>query len=225
MKGRLPRLIVNFKNYEEVSSREALDMIGILKECVSDRSVKIGVCVNAIDLKDCLRVGGENLKIYGQHVDPVKYGASTGKINPEYLKELGVEGSLVNHSEDRIGLWTIKKEVEQMAELDLVSLVCAESLEEGIVLADLLPDVLAYEPPELIGGDVSVATASPDVIEEIVKKVDVPVMVGAGIKSAKDVDICMELGAFGVLVASGVVKSSDPAKVVNEFLDVIEEYA
>jgi len=77
----------------------------------------------------------------------------------------------------------------------------------------------------LIGGDVSVASANPDVIDRIVKEVKSPVMVGAGIKSAKDIEICMELGCHGVLVASGIVKSKDPAIVVGEFLEVISKYA
>lgn len=221
--SRLPRLVINFKNYEEASSLSSMDMLEIIKKSAEKYDVEVAICANVLDLKDVLRESG-GVQIFAQHVDPIGYGSYTGKVNPDYLSEIGVKGSLVNHSEDRVGLYTMIKEIDKLKLLNMTSLVCVESLEEAKVVEDMGPSVIAFEPPELIGGDVSVATASPDVIDKIVSNVNLPVMVGAGIKSIKDIEICMELGCHGVLVASGVVKSSDPGKVVASFLEVIKKY-
>ena len=76
-------------------------------------------------------------------------------------------------------------------------------------------DVIAVEPPELIGGDISVSTARPELISDSVQKISkVPVLVGAGVKNGADVRIARKLGAVGVLIASGVTKANDPEAVL-----------
>ena len=77
------------------------------------------------------------------------------------------------------------------------------------------------EPPELIGGDISVTTADPDIVSssvEAVKAIDknVKVLCGAGVKNGKDVAKSIELGADGVLLASGVVKAKDKERVIRD---------
>lgn len=221
MEVKLPRLIVNLKNYEQGSSREALDLLGVFAEKVKGYSFAVGVAVNQIDLKDCLRFASGNLQIFAQHIDAVGYGASTGKVNLEYLDEIGVYGGLVNHSEDRVGLYTIQKNIEALDKYEMTSVVCAESLEEAIVLADMYPDIVAYEPAELIGGDVSVISKK-EVVIDLLGKIEVPVMIGAGIKTTDDVEQALKLGCYGVLVASGIVKNERPGEILEKFLKVIQ---
>jgi triosephosphate isomerase len=89
----------------------------------------------------------------------------------------------------------------------------------------LKPTYAAYEPPELIGSKTtSVSKAKPDVIVKAValsKEAGIPLIVGAGVSSAKDVKTCIELGAVGVAVASDVVVANDPKK---ELLDLTEGF-
>jgi triosephosphate isomerase len=80
------------------------------------------------------------------------------------------------------------------------------------------------EPPELIGGDVSVTSADPGIVEDSVAAArevdpDVPVLCGAGVKTGDDVATALELGTEGVLVASGVVKADDPGAALAGLLD------
>jgi len=94
--------------------------------------------------------------------------------------------------------------------------------------AALSPDFVAIEPPELIGGDISVTEAEPDIIRGAVRKVkeinpDVKVLCGAGVKRGKDVEKAIELGSAGVLLASGVVKVDDKEGVLREMASVIEK--
>jgi triosephosphate isomerase len=84
--------------------------------------------------------------------------------------------------------------------------------------------MVAVEPPELIGGTVSVTTADPMVVSAAVKAVkdlapDVRVLCGAGVKTGKDVRRALELGADGVLLASGVAAVAEPEKALLDLLE------
>ena len=84
--------------------------------------------------------------------------------------------------------------------------------------------MIAVEPPELIGGDISVSKAGPEIIERAVDFVGKnQVLVGAGIRDLEDVTIALKLGACGVLVASGVVKVADPYAVLLGLVSGLKE--
>ena len=89
--------------------------------------------------------------------------------------------------------------------------------------AQLVPDFVAVEPPELIGGDISVSKAQPELVKDSVEAVkavspDVKVLCGAGVKNGEDVKSALELGAKGVLLASGVVKAKDAEAVMRDLI-------
>ena len=71
------------------------------------------------------------------------------------------------------------------------------------------PTYFCIEPPELIGGDVSVSTAHPELIRAAVEASPVPVLTGAGVKTGEDLRIAAELGSAGVILASGIVLAQD----------------
>ncbi len=92
--------------------------------------------------------------------------------------------------------------------------------------AALKPDMIAVEPPELIGTGIPVSKAKPEVVTgtvEVVKRVNpkVVILCGAGITKGEDVAAALELGTEGVLVASGIVKAKDPHKALLEFAEAI----
>ena len=65
--------------------------------------------------------------------------------------------------------------------------------------------------------------ARPEVVSEAVAAVqkidaDIQVLCGAGVKTGKDVAKAIELGAAGVLLASGVVKAADPKAVLRDLV-------
>jgi triosephosphate isomerase len=103
----------------------------------------------------------------------------------------------------------------------LFTVVCAESLDRARAILGFAaisqPDLIALEPPELIGGDISVSTAQPELISAAVEVVGAGrLLVGAGVKNGMDVAIALRLGASGVLLASGVTKAADPKKVLED---------
>jgi len=214
-------IIVNFKLYPSGTGEKALELAKILDEVSRERDVSIAIAVNPLDF---MRIKNEvEIPVMLQHVDAVEYGAHTGRLNIEVAKEMDVDGILINHSERRLTIADIDYLIQKAKELNMVSLVCTNNARVSGAIAFLEPDMIAMEPPELIGGDISVSTARPEAIVETIEAVksvkSIPVLVGAGIKNGLDVKKAIELGAKGVLVASGIVKAKDPKRAINDLVD------
>lgn len=213
-------LIINFKTYHESTGVQALELARLLDQAAENAPTDVFVAVQALDLEK-IAAEVQHLKVIAQHVDGVGYGAHTGHILPEEVKLRGAQGTLINHSErpypeDHLG------SVVDMCHVHFpeTTIVCTPSYEKTVELErkfDL--HKIAFEPPELIGGDISVSSSQPDIIKKVVGiSSDKQILVGAGVKTVEDIKISLDLGAIGVLVASGVVKNEDPAAVLKSFL-------
>ena len=217
----LPIIIVNLKTYEEGYGADGFELCKIMEEISIEHNVNLAAAVSAIDLVDY----ADNLKIpiFAQHVDGVNYGSNTGSILPEAVRYSGAVGTLVNHAECQMSWKKIEKTINRCKELDLTTVLCTADIESSEKGSHLNPDMLAVEPPELIGGDISVSTAKPEIISdtvEVVKKINsnISVLCGAGVKNQEDVSKAISLGSEGILLASGVVKSSEPRKVLLDLI-------
>lgn len=221
---RVPPVIVNFKVYSEVEGARALSLAKICQKVSKDSGVDIAICPPMISLG--IISHALEIPVYSQNVDPLTPGSGTGYVTPSMLHSTDVKGTLINHSEHRQPAEAVRKCVEMCRELGLTTCVCAESVDKARELAAFHPDMIAVEPPELIGGDVSVTTAEPTVVSgtvEAVHSVDpgIAVLCGAGVKTGEDVRTAMDLGARGVLLASGVVKSKDPEAALRDLIKYI----
>lgn len=215
MNFRTPIIITNFKAYKEATGADAVELAKLHERLSNELGVNLAVSGQAMDL--AMLATAVSLPVLAQHVDGVGYGPYTGSIPVEIAHRMGVDGSLLNHSEMRISDRQIERALEDMKGLGMLSVVCAENLEEGHKYVEMGADFVAIEPPELIGGNISVSTAKPELITEAVAAIGGDkVIVGAGIKSAEDVRIAMELGAAGILVASGVVCADDPMAALRD---------
>ena len=205
-------IFINFKTYQEASGSKALSLVSIIEDVALSTQIKIIPVVQLIDLKEI--VSATKLEVWVQKIDPVSYGANTGTILAEEIVNAGARGTFLNHSENKIlDFNLLKKNIDKAKEVNLKTLVFCSSLEELEKNKTLNPDFLSYEPPELIGGDVSVATSQPDIIAKaavISKEAGIPLIIGAGIASQEDVRKSLEMGAVGVAVASHVIKSQNP---------------
>ncbi len=200
-------IVVNFKTYSQASGQNARKIAEDCKAAAEETGKRVVVAPQPQDL---LRLEELGIDVFAQHIDPVEPGSHTGHILPEGVKDAGASGTLINHSEKRLGPETIEETIEKARELGLTSIVCAQDPDECREYSGFGPDYVAYEPPELIGGDVSVSESKPELIEAAVEKSSVPVLTGAGIHTREDVEKSIELGCEGVLVASGVIKHEDP---------------
>ncbi len=218
MEIKLPILIVNFKAYQQSIGANAEKLARICEKVAKKTKTNIAVAVQDADM---YRVSKKvNIPVFAQHLEPIKFGSHTGHDVPEDIKESGAVGTLINHSENRLQIDQIEEAVAKAKELGLISCVCANDALAAKSVASFSPDLIAVEPPELIGGEVSVSSAKPEVIAETVKKVretaDIPVLCGAGVNSKQDVETALELGSKGILLASAVTKAKDPEKVLME---------
>ncbi|MEA2020684.1 MAG: triose-phosphate isomerase [Patescibacteria group bacterium] len=220
-KENLSMFIINFKNYPGAFGKEAVDLAKEIRDASNEIS-NLEVFL-AVPLVDIYRVHSQvDIPVFSQHVDPFLPGQTTGFSIPLAVRKAGAVGTLVNHSENPMDLDMIREAVRLCDEVELTSVVCADSPAVIDQIRDFKPDYIAFEPPELIGGDVSVVEADEFVVASAVSAAgSIPLLVGAGIGSAADVSRGLELGAEGFLVASAIVKAEDPAKA---FLELIQGY-
>ena len=215
-----PIIVVNFKLYRQASGENAVHLAEILNNVAIEYGVNIAVAVNALDFRAVKNT--VDIPVLLQHIDPVDFGAHTGQINPELAREAGADGILVNHSERTLKLKDIEKLVTTAKVVGLKTIVCTNNPSVSGAVAFMAPDFIAMEPPELIGGNISVSKARPEAITRTISMVntvrEIPVLVGAGVKTSEDVRRGIELGAHGVLVASGITKANDPHKAIMELV-------
>jgi triosephosphate isomerase len=159
-------------------------------------------------------------------VDDVPPGSYTGHVTLEAVKDAGAVGTMINHSERRVRADQVDVVVKRARELGLVTVVCTNTPEVTAAMAALGPDIVAIEPPELIGTGIPVSKAKPEVVTasvDLVKRINpnVKVLCGAGITTGDDVAAALRLGTVGVLLASGVVKAKDWEKAIRDLIEPI----
>lgn len=207
-------ILVNLKAYpvDPVAIAEAVSTVS------EGADATLAVAPQAVDVPVVTETGATT---WGQHVSPIEPGSETGSTLAERLAANGAVGTLINHSERRLRLADIDTAIEAADRAGLETIVCANNPEQIAAVAELGPDAVAVEPPELIGSGTPVSQADPDVVRDAVEAAesvdpDVDVLCGAGISTGEDVAAARELGATGVLLASGVAKADDPAFVLRD---------
>lgn len=218
-----PIVILNYKTYLESSGVNALKLAHDLESAASESGITMVASPQAADI---YRISQEtSLPIFAQHIDPISPGGHTGSNLIDTLIEAGISGSLINHSENRMKLADIDEIIQLCRENQIESCVCTNNIETSKAVATLNPDAVAVEPPELIGTGIPVSQAQPEVVEDTVKEVkkinkNVKVLCGAGITTGDDMKAAMDLGADGVLLASGIIKAENPK---DALLDLVSK--
>lgn len=204
-------VLVNVKTYEETTGDRAVKLAKAMGRVAKETGVGLALAPQLVDLRLVARAN--ELPVYAQHVDATGAGPFTGWVTARAVKEAGAVGTILNHSERRLEA-SLANHVEAAREAGLVVVACGQDARDSEVVARTKPHYVAVEPPELIGGDVSVTTADPGVVRTTVERVrrvapGVKVLCGAGVKNGMDVRAALDLGATGVLLASGVAKAKD----------------
>lgn len=219
-----PRVIINAKAYPEATGREnALALARLCDEAAAEAGTTIGLAPPLTELTTVGRFGLRHVTVLAQHVDAAPPGAATGSVTVEAIESARARGSILNHAERKLARRDLEGALARLRERGLWSLLCADGMGEVRELAALQPTWVAVEPPGLIGGDVSVTTADPRIVRDAAAAVrganpaTLP-LCGAGVKTGRDLAKAIELGADGVLLASGVVKAKDRAAALRDIL-------
>lgn len=216
-----PIVILNYKTYLESSGENALELARALKSASEESGITMVAAPQAADI---YRIQDQiSLPIFAQHIDPITPGGHTGFNLIETLIEAGISGSLINHSENRMKLADIDEVIQLCKQNDIESCVCTNNIATSKAIATFSPDAVAVEPPELIGTGIPVSQAQPEVVEDSVKGVKsinkkIKVLCGAGISTGDDMKAAMDLGADGVLLASGIVKAENPKEALLDLV-------
>ena len=209
-------ILVNLKAYP-------VDPVAIgdaAAEVAAETDAEVAIAPQAADIP---AVEATGVQTWAQHVSPVEPGSRTGSTLAERLADNGAVGTLINHSEKRLKLADVDGAIRAAERADLRTIVCANNPDQIAAATALGPDAVAVEPPELIGTGTPVSQADPAIVRDAVDAAaeidpDVDVLCGAGIGTQDDVAAAEELGADGVLLASGVAKADDPAAALRDLV-------
>lgn len=191
------------------------------EEAAEESGIVIGLAPPQLELSRLATLELPNVHLFAQHTDPHPPGSGTGKVTAEAVQAAGAVGSIINHAEYKVPHDVVAATVERLHGLGLETLVCVDGDDEVQALTPLRPTYVAVEPPELIGGDVSVTSADPSIVERNAAAIrdlssETLPLCGAGVKTGADVAKAIELGAYGVLLASGVVKHDKPLMALRD---------
>jgi len=222
------KIFVNFKTYPQGTGGKAVELARVCEEVSRESGVsrvpqELGVevipIVQAVDLyriKQAVKI-----PVWVQHLDWQPQGKFTGWTNLEAVLEAGANGTLLNHSEHQIPPGTIKQVL--VRDRDRVekfkTMVCCKTLGQMERLVKFKPDYIAYEIAELIGTKNSITQMAPKAIKHAVEICgQIPLIVGAGINSKKDLEVVERLGAGGVLISSAIVLAEKPKEKLIELI-------
>lgn len=223
-KNNTPIIILNYKTYVESTGKNAIQLSKYVEEASQESGVNMAIAPQAVDLYNIIEA--VDIPVYSQHMDPITPGGHTGSTLPEAIKEANVCGTLINHSEQRLTLADIDSVVEKTKELELTSVLCTNNVKTSAAAASFNPDYIAIEPPELIGTGIPVSKANPEVVENTVEEIhkindDISVLCGAGISTGEDMKAALDLGAEGVLLASGIIKANNQKEALLDLVSLI----
>jgi triosephosphate isomerase len=223
---KFPLFLINFKCFNEIIGERSIEISRYAKEISDKLNVCIAIAPIATNLKEISKI----IITFAQSADPIEPGSYTGHIPIEAIKEAGAKGIIINHSEKRIDKDKIKFLIDKSKKLNIISLACGISPEECLEISYFKPNIIAIEPPELIGTGKSVSKYKPESVKrtlELIKGYDksIKVLCGAGISNKEDVEEALKLGSEGVLVASSIVKSKNPYETIYEMAKVLREYS
>ncbi|MEI7759141.1 MAG: triose-phosphate isomerase [Thermoleophilia bacterium] len=201
-----------------------VDTLAFFDAFDAPEGVDVVVCPPFVSLEAAV---GEEWPVYAQNVHWAADGAFTGEVSAAMLVELGVQGTLVGHSERRLFFGETDDTVRRRAEAALASglkvIACVgeteaerETGETEAVLrrqVAVLPRhaslVIAYEPVWAIGTG---KTATPETAEEahaLIKSLhDTRVLYGGSVKPENAADLLSQPSIDGALVGGASLEAA-----------------
>jgi len=209
-------LLVNFKIYREVFGQNAVKLAKSMKKVGEETGVRMIAVVPALEAVTVMRESG--IETWLENVDEYNEGKHSGWVSAEEAAGLGIKGSLVNHYEHQAAKGTVIKIIKNKPKGFEIACCVKNVGQIGRWARRAKPDYIFYEPPELIGDEEkSVASEkAKSIVRAVEESGEIPLIVGAGIKSRDDVKACLNMGVIGVAAASAVVLAKDQEKKLLE---------
>ncbi len=219
---RTPFLIVNPKAY--IYGEETLELAKVCDELAQEYDIDIIFTAQHIDIQKVAE-NTKNIIVTAQHMDGIVAGRGMGHILPEGIKAAGAKAVVLNHAEHQLTINQLTKAMKRAKELELLTIVCSDTLEETKAIATLAPDIMICEPTSLIGTG---TTSDDDYIKATnaaVKSVDKNILIiqAAGVSTGDDVYRVIMEGADGSGGTSGILNAPSRKNKIIEMLDAIQK--
>ncbi len=165
----------------------------------------------------------KNVKVFSQHLDSVTVGKGMGKTLAEAVKATGAVGVMLNHAEHKLTLEEIEKAIKRADEVGLITMVCADSVEEVKAIAKLSPNILVAEPTELIGTGKPADKEYVDEVIRVIREINPEIMPfpSAGVTKGADCYNIVKAGASGSGCSSAIAKAENPAALAEEMISAV----
>ena len=211
----------------------AAETRAFLREFRAPEGLDVILCPPYLSLAAAVESGDT---VYAQNVHWEPHGAYTGEVSPAMLRELGVAGAIVGHSERRqlfgetdeavarraraaleAGLGVIAcvgetLEQRESGDTELVLTIQVEALAFAVGAHERL--VLAYEPVWAIGTG---ETATPEQAQEshafIKRRLQVPVLYGGSVKPENAEELLVQPDVDGALVGGASLEPESFARI------------
>lgn len=216
----VPFLFVNPKSY--LWGKESLALAKAADKIAADTGVQIFFTCPYADLR-LIAENTSHVIVTAQNMDALHPGRGMGAVLPESLAEAGAKAVVLNHAENQKTLADLYACMNRAKELNLITIVCADSTIEAQAAAQLGADIILAEPTALIGTGRTADASYTVETTKAIKAVDpnVKVMIASGITTAEDCYNVVYLGADGTGSTSGIVKAPSPAGRVEEMVKAI----
>lgn len=216
----VPFLFVNPKSY--LYGEESLALALAADRIAEETGVQIFFTAPYADLRQ-IAERTSHVVVTAQNMDPLTPGRGMGAVLPESLAAAGAKAVVLNHAENQKTLAELYACIRRADELDLLTIVCADSVTEAKAVAELGADIILAEPTALIGTGTTAEDGYIIDTTQAIKAVDptVKVMIASGITTAEDCYKVVYLGADGTGSTSGIVKAPDRAGRVREMAEAV----
>ena len=186
-------IFLSLKTYKESTGEVAIKLLSCVKRVSEETGVTI---IPVVQPTDIYRIKKElGIEVWAQHMDPIEPGKNMGWLSPYALKDAGATGVIINHSEHKISDEIVKQTLEKAKQYNLKTLLIGHSVEMILKFASWNPDYLSYEREDMIGGGVSMLTQEAENVKQLVSKLKIPLLIGAGVSTGNDIWSAITLGA------------------------------
>lgn len=219
-----PFFIFNPKSY--LFGQKLLNLVKVADELAKENSISIFVTSPFADIHS-VSSNSEYVIVTAQHMDGINLGRGMGHVLPESVYTAGARATFLNHAENPMTLNQLTRAIKRANDLNIITIVCADSIQEAKAVAMISPDIILCEPTELIGtgqtSDENYIKETNDAIKGI--NPDILVMQAAGISTADDVYRTISLHADGTGCTSGIVKAENPKQMLIDMVHAVVKAA
>lgn len=214
---KAPFLIVNPKSY--IYGEESLELAKKVDVLSGEYDIDVIFTAQLVDL-DKIVQSTKNLFVTAQHMNGLNPGRGMGKILPDGIKSIGAHAVVLNHAENPLSIYELDAAIKRADELDLLTIVCADTVTQSKAVAQLNPDIMICEPTGLIGTG---TTSDDEYIENTTKAVkeindNILVLQAAGVSTGEDVYRVLKQGADGSGGTSGILNAPSREEKVIEMM-------